>query len=386
MKNTLLFLSFFLHFLSFGQVKDHSLLIDKKIASIPFEKTQNTADIAHFINSNFKTETEKMRAVFYWTATNIRYDIASISSVPTQETPQDRINKTLKTRKGVCADYSLIFNEIANLVSIKSFVVHGYTKQNGKINNLSHAWCAAKIDSKWYLFDPTWGAGSVNNNAFTQKLNNKYFKVNPEQMIASHMPFDYLWQLLNNPITHQEFIEGKTSTNKNRYDFSSEIAKYESLPSKDQLFETAQRIEKNGIKNQLILNAYNHAKKSWTVERDNATNAKYNQIVSDFNEAINELNDFVYYRNNKFKPHLPDEEIKAMIQIPNEKFKKCQEFIYKIGGTNSENANNINNLRKQIADALAQSEMHLQFVNKYLSKSTLVRKTMFSKIIWTGTR
>ncbi len=382
MKNTLLFLSFFLHFLSFGQVQNHSLLIDKKMASIPSEKTQNTTDIASFINSNFKTETEKIRAIFYWTATNIRYDIASISSVPTQETPQDRITKTLQTRKGVCADYSLIFNEIANLASIKSFVVQGYTKQNGKINNLSHAWCAAKIDSKWYLFDPTWGAGYVNNNTFTQKLNNNYFKVNPAQLIASHMPFDFLWQFLNNPITNQEFIEGKTPTNKPKYDFSSEIAKHESLTSKDQLFEMAQRIEKNGIKNQLILDAYNHAKKSWTIERENEISTKYNQIVSNFNEAINELNDFVYYRNNKFKPNLPDEEIKAMIQIPNEKFKKCQESIYKIGGTNSENTTNINNLRKQIADALAQSEIHLEFVNKYLSKGTLVRKTMFTKFSW----
>lgn len=365
MKNTLLFLSFFLHFLSFGQEQNHFLLIDEKMASIPSEKTQNTADIAYFINSNFKTETEKIRAVFYWTAANIRYDIAGISRVPTQETPQDRITKTLQTRKGVCADYSLIFNEIANLVSIKSFVVHGYTKQNGKINNLSHAWCAAKIDSIWYLFDPTWGAGYVNNKTFTQKLNNNYFKVNPAQLIASHMPFDFLWQFLNNPITNQEFIEGKTPTNKPTYDFSSEIAKYESLPSKDQLFEKTQRIEKNGIKNQLILEAYNHAKKSLTVERENEISTKLNQIVSDFNEAINELNDFVYYRNNKFKPTLPDEEIKAMIQIPNEKFKKCQESIYKIGVTNSENKTNINNLRKQIADALAQSEIHLQFVNKY---------------------
>jgi hypothetical protein len=131
------------------------------------------------------------------------------------------------------------------------------------------------------------------------------------------------------------------------------------------------------------LDKYNHTKKSWAIERDNSTNNKYIEIVSDFNEAINELNDFIYYRNNKFKPNLPDEEIKAKIQIPNEKFKKCQEAIYKISGTNSENTNNINNLRKQIADAINQSEMHLQFVNNYLTKSTLVRKTMFSKIIWT---
>ncbi len=384
MKTTLLFLSLFLTIVSKAQISDNYVLIDKKIASISFEKTQNIGDVANFISSNFKTETEKIRAAFYWTATTIRYDIASINSIPTLETSQEKIIKTLQTHKGVCIDYSLVFNETAHLIGIKSFVIHGYTKQNGKVDNLSHAWCASKIDNKWYLFDPTWGAGYVINNKFIAKINNKYFKVSPIKMITSHMPFDYLWQFLYSPISHQEFIEGKTLPSQNKYDFNNEITKHESLSLMDQLFESAKRIEKNGIKNQLILDAYNHTKKSWTIERDNATNDKYNKVVADFNEAIHELNDFTYYRNNKFKPLLPDNEIKAKIQVPNEKLKKCQETINKISPTNNENSNNLNNLRQQIAEALAQSETHLQFVNTYLTKSSLIRKTMFSKISWMG--
>lgn len=358
------------------------MLIDKKMASIPLEKTQNTTEIARFINANFKTETDKIRAVYYWTAKNISYDVANSNNSYPQETSQDRISRTLQTHKGVCADYSLVFNEIANLTGIKSIVINGYTKQNGKIDILSHAWCASKIDNKWYLSDPTWGAGYLFKNKFNAKFNNTYFKLSPNQMITSHMPFDYLWQFLPFPISHQEFIEGKSSANKTKYDFNSEIIRYESLTNLDQYFESAQRIEKNGIKNQLILDAYTHAKKSWSIERDNTTNQKYNLVVIDFNEAINELNDFIYYRNNKFKPTLPDEEIKAKIQIPNEKLKKCQDAIFKISATNSETATNIKNLRAQIAEALDQSETHLQFVNKYLTKNSLVRKTMFTKFSW----
>ena len=117
--------------------------------------------------------------------------------------------KTLKTKKGICADYSILFHEIASLTGIKSFVIEGYTKQNGKIDVLSHAWCAAKINNEWYLFDPTWGSGYVNNNKYTRKINNLYYKVAPSQMISSHMPFDYLWQFLTYPITNQEFINAK---------------------------------------------------------------------------------------------------------------------------------------------------------------------------------
>jgi hypothetical protein len=144
-------------------------------------------------------------------------------------------------------------------------------------------------------------------------------------------------------------------------------------------------MEKNGIKNQLILQAYTFTKTAWNNERENEINSKYNEIITQYNEAINELNDFIYYRNNKFKPALPDEEIKEKIQNPKNKLQKCQDDLFKMNTLNI--ASIINNkevMKKSIADALVQSETHLQFVNDYLSKSKLVRKTMFSKISWFG--
>jgi transglutaminase/protease-like cytokinesis protein 3 len=386
MKNILFVFTFLFSVLSFGQAKDSYTLVDAKMAAIPDNVANSTDAIAKYINANFKTENDKIRAAFYWAASNISYDVVNMFAVNILETPQDRITKTLKTKKGICGDYALIFSEITNLVGVKSVVVEGYTKQDGKVANLSHAWCAAKIENKWYLFDPTWGSGYVNNNKYTRKINNSYFKVEPSKMINSHMPFDYLWQFINYPITNQEFIVGKTQIDKTKknFDFENEISKYEALSKMDQFFESAQRIEKNGIKNQLISQAYTYAKTSWSLQRENENGAKYNAIVNQYNEAINELNDFIYYRNNKFKPILPDDEIKSKIQIPIEKFKKCQESLFRIGTMGSENANSVSALKKSVADALVQSETHLDFVNNYLSKSKLVRKTMFSKVSWFG--
>jgi hypothetical protein len=386
MKNIYLTLSFLFSILSFGQANISYTLVDAKMNLIPGNATNSTEAIAKYINVNFKTENDKIRAVFYWTASNISYDVANMFAVDITETPQDRITKTLKTKKGICQDYAMIFSETANLVGVKSVVVEGYTRQDGKVATLAHAWCAAKIDNKWYLFDPTWGSGYVNNNKYTRKINNIHFKVEPSKMINSHMPFDYLWQFINNPITNQEFIGGKTQIDKTKksFDFESEITKYESLPKIDQFFESAQRIEKNGIKNQLISQAYTYTKTSWNTERENENGAKYNAIVNQYNEAISELNDFIYYRNNKFKPVLPDDEIKSKIKTPIEKLKKCQESLFRIGSMGSENATSISTLKKSVADALVQSESHLEFVNNYLSKSKLVRKTMFSKVSWFG--
>jgi transglutaminase/protease-like cytokinesis protein 3 len=386
MKNIFLILSFFFYLLSFGQANVGFALVDAKMTAIPANATNSTEAIAKYINANFKTENDKIRAVFYWTASNISYDVENMFAVNSTETPQDRITKTFRTRKGICGDYATIFSEIANLVGVKTVVVEGYTKQYGKVATLAHAWCAAEIENKWYLFDPTWGSGYVNNNKYTRKINNGYFKVAPSKMINSHMPFDYLWQFNNYPITNQEFIDGKIQINKTKknFDFESEIKKYEALPKIDQLFESAQRIEKNGIKNQLISQAYTYKKSSWNTKRQNENGAKYNAIVNNYNEAINDLNDFIYYRNNKFKPVLSDDEIKSKIQNPIQKLEKCQESLFRIGSMGSENANSLSDLKKSIANALIQSEAHLDFVNNYLSKSKLVRKTIFSKVSWFG--
>lgn len=387
MKNIYLVLSFFLSILSFGQANVDYSSIDKKMAAIPNNLTFSTDSIAKYINTNFKSENDKIRAVFYWTASNISYDVKNMFVVNFEETNQDRITKSLKSKKGVCFHYALIFNEISNKIEIQSYIISGYTRQNGKVgDDLSHAWCAAKIDNKWYLFDPTWGSGFVNKGAFNKKMNNYYFKTEPNKIITSHIPFDYLWQFLNYPITNSEFYLNKTQIDKTKkyFDFEKEIAKLTSLSEIDQLFESSERIEKNGLKNGLIREEYQNKKKQLAYLRQNGSIDKLNAVVSEMNEAVALLNDFIFYRNNKFKPALSDEEISEMVQKPREKLLKCQNNIYKIGSVGSENASNVNSMKKSIQTNLAMAEEQVSFVKNYLSKSKIVRKTMFSKVSWLG--
>ncbi|MFV5686927.1 transglutaminase domain-containing protein [Flavobacterium sp. GB2R13] len=386
MKNIYILLSLFLSLLSFGQVNVGYALIDKKMAAISTSSTSSTEVIANYINANFKTDADKIRAVFYWTASNISYDVANMYAVNFNETPQDRIIKALKTRKGVCIHYAEVFNDISNKIGIQSYIIEGYTKQYGKVANLAHAWCAAKIDNKWYLFDPTWGSGYVNNGKFIKKLNEYYFKAEPSKLISSHIPFDYLWQFLNYPITNNEFYAVTTQINKSKkfFDFETEIAKYNKLPETDKLFESATRIEKNGVLNAMILERLEGKKKELAYLRHNANIEELNSIVANFNEAVILLNDFVHYRNNKFKPAFSDDEISRMIQTPKEKLVKCQDAIYNIGAVGNENTSNLASIKKSINEVLAQTEEHVLFVQEYLSKSKLARKLMFTKVSWYG--
>lgn len=369
-----------------AQIPNEFSAVDAKMTQIPTEKTNSTSDISDYIKANFTSESDKIRAAFFWTASNISYDVVNMNEPNFVYSPQEKIANALKNRKGVCIHYAEVFNEIANKLGIKTYIIGGYTKQNGKVALISHAWCGSKVDGKWQLFDPTWASGFVNGEKFVKKFNNSYYKVAPSKMIQSHMPFDYMWQFLSNPYTNSEFYEGKLSEERliSNYDFATEITNYEKLPEDEKAFETAQRIEKNKVINELIAGYLANKKQEFTVLRQNKSVEKLNLIVADFNQAIADLNNFIYYRNNKFKPKLPDEEIKLMIENPLNKLKQCQNDIYKIGSVGKDNLASINGLKKSIIETVKQAEEHNAFVKEYLTKSESQRKSMFKKSVLTG--
>ncbi len=246
MKNICVLFLFFFSLVSIGQIKTSYAVVDAKMNAISGNSTSSINTIARYINANFKTDKDKIRAAFYWTASNISYDVANMFTVDLEETDHGKIAKTLKTKKGVCSHYASVFNTLVREIGIESYIISGYTKQMGKVDNLAHAWTAAKIDGSWYIFDPTWGAGYVDNGKFYKKLNNTYFKVQPAQIIASHIPFDYLWQFLNYPISNGEFYEGKTQVSKSQkyFDFEKEISKYNASSEIDSCLRQQQELKK----------------------------------------------------------------------------------------------------------------------------------------------
>lgn len=339
--------------------------------------------VAQYIQTNFKSETEKIRAVFYWTASNIKYDVENMFNRNPNISPKDRLLKTLETKKGVCSDYAAVFNEVANLLGFKSFVIGGYTKQNEKIDVLSHAWCGTKIENKWCLFDPTWGSGVVTNGKYISKINNSYFKVEPSKIISSHIPFDYLWQFVNYPISNYEFHKSQTqTTNKKQFfDYEKELNRQNTLTEIDREFESAERIKKNGLINTLIQEYYEYKKQHIKFLRNKENVEKLNTVVELFNKTVFMMNDFIAYRNKKFKPNLTDDEIIALIRIPLENFIKCKNDIETLGPVGENNESNLINLKKSIESNLKIAKEHDLFVKNYMSKSNLIRKTMFLKVV-----
>jgi hypothetical protein len=360
--------------------------IDNKILAIPDSLTKSTDDIADYISINFNTDDEKTRAIFIWLATNIQYDIDNIFAINFYEKEEDKISKPLKTRKGICENYASLFTDICKKSGIKSFVVEGYTKQNGFTDYIPHAWSAALIDSSWFLFDPTWGSGYVSGGKFFKKVNNDYYKADPSSLIKSHIPFDYLWQFLNYPITNQEFYEGNTKQNitKPFFNFKDSIQIFEKQSHIEQLISSAYRIEKNGLKNSMIFDRLQHIKYEIENDKQNKIVSLYNSAIADYNEGVNAFNEFINYKNKQFTPNKTDSEIQRMVDVPDNKLNEAKVNLQQISNPDANTANMIKQLNKSVDDVSIQLKEQKDWLKQYFVKSKSARKSMFYKTTWFG--
>ena len=372
---------------AFSQVKNTYLSVEKLMRSIPENETNSVQEIAKYIQANFKGEEFQIKAAHFYVASTISYDVAYNFSTELLNSEEDFVSKALTSKKGVCIHYAKLLKAIVDELNYPCEIIAGYTKQNNQIAKLSHAWCAIKFkDNNWYIFDPTWDSGFVNNGKFTRNLGSKYYKQLPIASLKTHMPFDYLWQFSKEPISNQEFYNGKTFEGKPKINFNyqTEIYKYLKLSLIDQAFEASERIERNGLLNNLILEEYNFKKNVFSVTQQNTNIQKLNEIIEEYNIAITLLNDFIIYRNKEFTPAYSDGILLEMIKTPREQLEKTKKEIFSLGTVGKENASNFNALKGAISDAEKQAQEQAAFVKEYVSKSKKDRKKMFRKITWFG--
>ena len=110
--------------------------IDRIALNIPGVQTNTTADIATYIKSNFDTDSKKVRAVYAWVTTNMKYDKDSPHLAILNEDREQKIIAALKRKKGVCENFATIFSDICIKSGLKSFVIEGnarllYAHKNG---------------------------------------------------------------------------------------------------------------------------------------------------------------------------------------------------------------------------------------------------------------
>jgi uncharacterized protein (TIGR02594 family) len=99
-------------------------------------------------------------------------------------------------RVAVCAGYAACFTRLLNYAGMEARSVYGNARLGaGDIGYLGepHAWNVVKLGEREQLYDLTWGE--------------PWFDVAPEIMIHSHFPRDSKDQLLQQPISKEQFLQ-----------------------------------------------------------------------------------------------------------------------------------------------------------------------------------
>ncbi len=357
-------------------------LVDKTMRKIPESSTHSVQGLADYINTKFSTQSNKSRAIFIWVVKNIAYDLDSMFVNRTYQTLTEVTDRTLRTKKGICFDFAVIFNEIAHKVGLKSYVILGYTKQNEIADILPHAWCTAFIDSKWFIFDPTWGSGCIRYPWYIKQINNFYYKTKPEKVIDSHMPFDPLWQLSYYPITNLEFCEGKTQLNNKRpfFNFVDSLSVYEKQSNIEQLIASNRRIEKSELVNSLISAHLEHNRKEIAYYKNKDFEDRYDSAVDSFNKGSKMLNQFSEFFNKRHILVMKDADVQQMIVTTEIHLNSARKELVTIKPPDENAALLVRKLNKKLDQISVSLNENKVFLRKYLSTSQQSRIYLF--YIW----
>ncbi len=362
--------------------------VDARALEIPAAYTGSTKELAEYINTHFQADSDKVRAIYVWLAQNVEYDIANMFAINFYERREDKVAKLLRTRKGICEHYACTFDDVCRQCGIRSHVVTGYTKQNGFTDYIPHAWASAEVDKKWYLFDPTWGSGYVQNGKFVRKLNNDYYMVPPRRLIRSHMPFDPMWEFLAYPVTNQEFYEGNTDEDRSRgyFSYADSIDQYEKQDSVSRWVAEARRIEGNGVRNGMVFDRLVHIRRSIEEDKNkkvvmahNAQVEEYNGAVNDFNDGVADLNAYIQYWNKQFKPARPDAEIQAMFDKGYNKVVRARQKLDNMKGADEQILALMRPMRRSVDDLMEKTEEQKDWLKRYMKQKKILRPTMFMK-------
>ncbi len=183
--------------------------IDLHALNAPTSAEATVESLAAYLIEPAKNDREKARAIFRWITENIDYNVEVFFKGGTGATNSEDV---LKSRKSVCYGYSDLFLSLAGEAGLQAVRIRGYGKGYGYAPGknftgpFNHAWNGVKINGSWYLMDCTWGAGYVNGEGkYVRKFDDHYFMTPPYQFIFSHLPEDERWQLLDKPVSKQEF-------------------------------------------------------------------------------------------------------------------------------------------------------------------------------------
>ncbi|MBL7920683.1 MAG: hypothetical protein JNJ40_10240 [Bacteroidia bacterium] len=330
--------------------------------------------IAAFVDSTFKKEEDKCRAIYHWVTKNISYAPELMFTYKTSNKRTQLVKDVFENKTGICIGYATVFDTLCKLVKLPSYIIEGSTKQSFLPAIIGHAWCSVKINNTWQLFDPTWGSGYLQNNKFVRRLNNDYYFTDPDKLIKTHYPIDPIWQMKMFPITLYQFHTGAASTIKAQWWYQDSINDFLKLSEIEKITAMARRLNEFGTSSEVTANYYNYLKSK---EGEYYTK-KLNSAGNHFNHATEVYNDYINFKNKQFTPTKPDAEISKMMTAVTELVELSKAEILGVPPDFTEqSATYIQSINKQVKELESKIEQETIFVNRYISTKKASRKNLF---------
>lgn len=197
---TLLFLFGIGTITGYGQTWEKFKMPKTEDKVVVHDSRYDYTDMARKITAGAQGNYQKIKAIYQWICSNIAYD--THYRIYTAD-------ECVDAKKGVCQAYCELFYQLATSIGIQVEIINGKSKDpKGQIGQIGHSWLFAYTsENMGILIDPTWGAGYVKDGAFCHRNDCwVWFDVSPEWMLLTHFPNDKSYQLIDNPISWQEFL------------------------------------------------------------------------------------------------------------------------------------------------------------------------------------
>ena len=183
--------------------------IDAHVLATPEEQTESVEKLSVYLTSRWEGDRNKAYAIFRWLSFNVAYDVDGFFGRTEKKTCDSA--SVLRHRTSVCAGYANLFDALGKAAGLQVHTINGYAKGYGfepgqQIKDTNHAWNGVQVNGEWFICEPTWGAGYLGADLmFHHSPDVSMFLMDPEYAICSHYPSDEQWQLLEKPISKEEF-------------------------------------------------------------------------------------------------------------------------------------------------------------------------------------
>lgn len=167
-------------------------------------------DLVAVLTNGIEGDSLKAKIIHDWLADNIQYDVAAFYA---DNIPDQGATDVLRTGKSVCQGFANLFERMCTLAGIECVTISGYGRGYGFApsrpedpSKENHAWNAVRLCGQWRLVDVTWDAGCVDGSKYVKRYSNQFWLAAPEAFAPTHLPEDPQWQLLEQPLSAEQFV------------------------------------------------------------------------------------------------------------------------------------------------------------------------------------